>query len=107
ECFYLEQMHERIRVNDARELKNLLGENKPTLLLESRYVGDDDDLESSLHLTARTDDRCSYDGRAFSLRGIDLERMLDLRLAADAPSPDLQLLDESGRPLSWRAAGAE
>ncbi|HEX4793665.1 MAG TPA: glycosyltransferase family 39 protein [Humisphaera sp.] len=107
ECFYLEQMHGGVRVNDAQELKHLLAQNKPTLLLESRYVGDDDDLDASLHLPARTDDRCIYDGRAFSLRGIDMQPLLDLRLAADSPCPDIKLLDASGRPLDWGSGGAE
>jgi len=107
ECFYLEQMRGAMRVNDTKELKNLLAENKPTLLLESRYVGDDDDLAASLHIPERADDRCSYDGRAFLLRGIDLQSLLDLRLAADSPSPDLKLLDSSGQPLNWARDGAE
>ncbi|MDB5299217.1 MAG: glycosyl transferase family 39, partial [Phycisphaerales bacterium] len=53
DCFYLEQMREAVRVADPAELRRLLADKTPTLLLLSKFV-DADGLESELKLDDRS-----------------------------------------------------
>ncbi|MDB5289728.1 MAG: hypothetical protein JWL69_969, partial [Phycisphaerales bacterium] len=88
-----------LRIDDPAQIRRLLADKTPTLLLLSKFV-DTDRLESELKLDDRSDDRFVFEHRAFRLRGIDMEPLLSPRLTSGTTCPYLELRDLGGNPLA-------
>jgi 4-amino-4-deoxy-L-arabinose transferase-like glycosyltransferase len=90
DLFYLRHMNAPTRVSTQAELESAMAIPKPTVALLARTL-DWRPVWDRLSLDSRTDERFHFEHRFFTVAAVDVQRLLEPRLASGVTSPHLEI----------------